>query len=98
MKVRPINANDLEQFAYCTEPATMINPYGGDYVVKMEDVENLPTLDWVPVKYGRWKDRKCTNCDFDLRCLIDGESEFKRWVWDVCFSYCPVCGAKMEVE
>lgn len=64
----------------------------------MEDIEKLPTLDWAPIKHGRWKDGKCTNCDFDIRCLIDGESEFERWVWDECFSYCPNCGAKMVLE
>lgn len=50
------------------------------------------------LKRGKWIDGKCINCDFDIRCLIDGESEFERWVWDECFSYCPNCGAKMEVK
>ena len=97
MKVRPINANDLEQFAYCTEPATMINPYGGDYVVKMEDIEKLPTLDWAPVKHGRWIEYQyISHCNNEER---------DRYRCSLCYNiekfptkYCADCGAKMEVE
>lgn len=39
---------------FCTAPATMINPYGGDNVVLLEDIENAPTVEAEPVKHGRW--------------------------------------------
>jgi hypothetical protein len=48
----------------------------------------------VEVVHGRWEDGVCTACDFDIRDMIDGESEFRSWVWE-CVPYCPNCGAKM---
>lgn len=71
-----------------------------DYILKCSHklIADLAAAGLKPERHGRWKDGKCTNCDFDIRCLIDRESEFECWVWDECFSYCPNCGAKMVLE
>ena len=47
-------------------------------------------------KHGRWKDGVCTACCFDIRYMIDGESEFYNWVWNG-LNYCPECGAIMDL-
>ena len=60
-----------------------------------EDLYKLPTVDAVEVVHARWKDGDCTACGFDIRDMIDGESEFRSWVWE-CVPYCPNCGAKMD--
>ena len=54
-----------------------------------------PAVDAVEVVHGRWEDGECTACGFDIRDMIDGESEFRSWVWE-CVPYCPNCGAKMD--
>lgn len=52
----------LLEKSFLTEPATMINPYGGENVVRVEDIENAPSVDAVvPVrckdcKHGRKSD------------------------------------------
>lgn len=103
MEIRPINANDLEQFAYCTEPATWYNPYGGDCVVKMEDIEKLPTLDWAPIKHGRWVSlTECANAG--VYCSVCNKKVYKEdYAWcnrknKLRSPYCPHCGAKMDLE
>ena len=53
------------------------------------------TVDAVEVVHERWKDGECTVCGFDIRDMIDGESEFRSWVWDG-LAYCPDCGADMR--
>lgn len=56
-----------------------------------------PDADVEPVIHGRWEDGVCGACGFDIRDMIDGESEFRSWVWE-CIPYCPNCGAKMDKE
>ena len=55
---RLIDANALLEKAYLTHPATMVNPYGGDYVVSVEHIENAPTVDAVEVV----RCAKCKHC------------------------------------
>ena len=62
----------------------------------------LPAADVAPVRHGRWdssgkyrfqKDNsvavRCTECGSSLT-----ESEYRCYVWN----YCPVCGAKMDLD
>lgn len=76
----------------------MMLPHNGD-MISSEEVEqaikDAPTVDAVEVVHGRWKDGECTICGFDIRDMIDGESEFRSWVWDG-LPYCPYCGAMMD--
>lgn len=46
---RLIDANALLKKARRTYPPTMANPYGGDNVVSVEDIEKTPTVDAVEV-------------------------------------------------
>ena len=61
------------------------------------DIDVLPRVDAVEVVHGRWDDGDCSACGFDIRDLIDGESDFRNWVWEG-IPYCPNCGAKMDLE
>lgn len=46
-----ISRSELLEKSFLTEPATMINPYGGENVVRVEDIENAPAVDAVvPVR------------------------------------------------
>lgn len=56
-------------------------------------LDNMPTVDAVPVVHGRWLDSNlwfntvvCSECGEPVE---DGEPKFK---------YCPYCGAKMDRE
>lgn len=77
------------------------NDYGetnDDYVEKC-DIDNMPTVDAVPVVHGRWDDSgrytfpsgstavRCTNCGC---ALTESKYHLNNW------NYCPVCGAKMD--
>ena len=44
-----IDRNDLLDHSYCTAPTTWDNPYGGDCVVSVKDIENAPIVDAVQV-------------------------------------------------
>ena len=70
------------------------------YVADMIDtIDEAPTVDAVPVRHGRWvgwdipigePDFKCTACNIRVHvptCM--GEPMYE---------YCPVCGAKMDLE
>lgn len=59
------------------------------------DIDVLPRVDAKKIVRGRWDDGDCSACGFDIRDLIDGESNFRNWVWEG-LPYCPNCGAKMD--
>lgn len=88
--VRLIDAIALETKAYLTRPATWDDPNGGSYVVKVEDIENAPTIDPESLRPTGRKERSaisgtglmCTNCYSDV---------------DLDAVFCKYCGAKMEV-
>ena len=59
----------------------------------IDHIEAMPTIDPESLrKKGEWKNGVCTICQFDLRCLTDGESDLEQWVWDEGFD----CGADMR--
>lgn len=103
--VRLIDANALETKAYLTRPATLDDPNGGRYVVKVEDIENAPTIDPESLRpTGQW-----LSYSDDKFCGYDdgGKLRYRKCrTYECCFcgrntavksNYCPNCGAKMEV-
>lgn len=42
--------------------------------------------------HGRWMKAECSERDGNARCSVCDQ-----WEWDNC-SYCPNCGAKMDLE
>lgn len=92
--MRLIDADQLDQYAYFTEQPTYDAPYGGDYVVKMDDIENAPTINPEDLRpKGKWiakeimvrsplaRNYYCSQCKYEPLETIN---------------FCPNCGAKME--
>ena len=64
-------------------------------------IDKAPAADVAPVVHGRWDDSgryQFPSGAKAIRCSICGcalnESEYRLFNWN----YCPVCGAKMELE
>jgi hypothetical protein len=99
-----IDRNVLLEKAYRTHPATMANPYGGEYVVSEEDIENAPSIDAAPVVHGHWintppyrasngnynKAQECSVCHAYF--VSSGNTPYSN------HKYCCECGAKMDGE
>lgn len=56
-------------------------------------LDNIPTVDVVPVKHGYWKSingvARCSNCEY--------VPPYDRAIDDIFYSdYCPICGVKMD--
>lgn len=64
-------------------------------------LENIPTVDAVPVVHGKWIHPHWRNSDFCYNCsACNGESMHKdyRWADKGIYPICPNCGAKMDLE
>jgi len=57
--------------------------------------DNLPTVDAVPVRHGKWTREnnygiwKCSECG----CKVNRVNPLKGNIWN--YNYCPNCGARM---
>lgn len=65
--------------------------YASSYALSTSDI---PTVDAVPVKHGRWKLNKngsgtCSECH---------RTQNEVWDYDTWQHYCGDCGAKMDLE
>jgi hypothetical protein len=99
--MRLIDADALVEKSFCTAPATMDNPYGGDSVVLVEDIENAPTIDPESLRpQGEWVKSEDDYCGLNIiKCSLCREE----WCFEVDddvetlnYQYCPNCGAKMK--
>lgn len=77
-----IDRDDLLDRSYCTAPTTWDNPYGGDCVVSVKDIENAPIVDAVQVI-------RCKDCGYyNLKAEIcrgrPGEEIVFRRPYDFC--------------
>jgi hypothetical protein len=84
---RPIDADALLEHAWMLDHPDRFS----EYVVSEDDINEAPTLDVVPVKYGRWVS-PCIN-KYGHPCHHCSECGFKASQKDR--NYCPNCGAKM---
>lgn len=71
------------------------DPDSGEGFVWVQDIDEAPTVDAVPVVHGRWIDEypfvRCSVCNAEwLNCRTDNEPKL--------FYYCPNCGATMDLE
>lgn len=92
-----------EQSEECHKAFEELGGESGIYADAYNDLADnfcsIPAADVAPVRHGRWDDSgrytfpsgavavRCTNCG----CALT-ESEHRLYNW----SYCPVCGAKMD--
>lgn len=65
--------------------------------VKMR-INELPTIDAVPVVHGEWKETPYTDYDDTWECSVCGEpwTLIEGTPQDNLMNYCPKCGAKMD--
>lgn len=80
--------------------ASVMANYPNDPLLKhiiTEALDKLPKVEAAPVVHGRWENGDCSACGFDIRDLIDADSDFRGWVWEG-LPYCPDCGAKMDLK
>ena len=64
-----------------------------------EGMNNAPTVDAEPVKYGKWVDKcvrdwRCSECNCEIQKIrhVDG------YCYNDLPNYCPNCGAKMDKD
>jgi hypothetical protein len=93
--VRPIDAEAMKSYIDCghLRPPTE-KCFSELDVVRMLDKQ--PTLDYAPVVHAAWLKersgiRRCSYCDKGYRITNGGPNV-------MTFSYCPNCGAKMDME
>lgn len=63
-------------------------------VITKEEIDQMPTVDAVPVRHGNW-----IRDEFGTRCGVCGLYAYRDKFdqpWES--PYCPICGAKMEIE
>lgn len=71
--------------------------YTAKFAALSKAVDEAPAVDAAPVKRGEWvmsrKYKPWFTCSACEDCYVDGE-----WVDGHKWSYCPNCGAKMDLE
>lgn len=93
--MRLIDADKLDfsfdRRCFCEEDEGYVR--GADDAISV--VENAPTIDAVPVVYGRWVYGE----DVDIQCSICGHDAYTEGDYrQVKTNYCPNCGARMDKE
>ena len=83
----------IECTPYAIDPVYHNTNSNIDMFTVMEILDELPTIDAVPVVRGEWT----TNSDYPdtVICSLCGWRESVWWA-DKGTNYCPNCGAKME--
>ena len=83
----------IECTPYAIDPVYRNTNSNIDMFTVMEILDELPTIDAVPVVHGEWT----TNSDYPdtVICSLCGWRESVWWA-DKGTNYCPNCGAKME--
>lgn len=109
--MRPIDADALKNHLEDLRSYTILGEkhpyYSGEtnaLSVVIQNIENAPTVDAVPVKHGRWVKMtgmmppecrghyECSECRWHIRGPRDSCRKEEEQ------SYCPNCGAKMDGE
>lgn len=86
-----IDRDELKKYAYDSE---QWYGSGTQMVVDVEDIDNAPIIDSVPVVHGKWLHDE-SGANFCSECMKYAyEDEEYHMIWHT--QYCPHCGAKME--
>ena len=81
----------LIQDRFCSECYTKGDCDGCEYKYCIEAVEDTPTIEAEPIRYGRWEMNESKQFYiYPYKCSVCKEvNEYK-------FPYCPLCGARMD--
>lgn len=85
--MRLIDADKL-RLSYWVSPTSTVSTAGQYYFYSQDEVDNAPTIDAEPVRYGRW-----INHGSYFTCSVCGEEQYGI---DTGRYYCQNCGAKMH--
>ena len=71
-------------------------------VITKEEIDQMPTVDAVPVKHGKWIPKMIIigGCDhfYGTKCSECGNDALNAEGNDFLTDYCPYCGARMVEE
>lgn len=82
-----INVYDYVETWYCT-----CSDYGRQRVMAVDDLSYLPTINAVPVMYGKWIKTAETPWNTQYQCSICNTTTIN------CSCFCPNCGANMNLD
>ena len=106
MSERPPRYIDAKKLCEFRKVEIKTNGYAANYVFGWNEAiskieKEAPTEDVTPVIHGRWRLEEetfsCSNCNAIFFCGFNTKRENEIRLKD-CYKFCPVCGAKMEVE
>ena len=64
-----------------------------------DEVENVPSVDAVPVRHGKWKPFDLTYGRSIYSCSVcEQTTEVQMCMEKPMYAYCPNCGARMDGE
>ena len=98
--MRLIDADALKDNAVDVElPFPPFNKRSTEPIVFLYDIEDAPTIDAEPVRHGRWMNKGYITTAYGSidtgDCSACGAVDVPIEPYD---SYCPNCGAKMDLE
>ena len=89
--MRPIDADEIH---YDKLLKSGHKEYPLEWAVSHSQIDNMPTIDAVPVIYGKWIDPASADC---YRCSVC-EEYTQMEMPGLLYHFCPNCGAKMTGE
>ena len=72
------------------------DPDSGEGFVWVQDIDEAPTVDAVPVVHGRWIWNEESECWICSNCEMSALNNYRGNSTDS--NYCPNCGAIMDLE
>lgn len=68
-------------------------------VITKEEIDQMPTVDAVPVRHGKWIDEGYYADNTNIKAWHCSECNWHMLGYeDELFRYCPICGARMDEE
>lgn len=76
---------------YCSDDDGSCSKADVDIRELLDEIENLPEIEYEPVRHGRWNEKgHCKCCGYDMGSRVD------KWTNVYNLQFCPNCGARMD--